>query len=560
MSGTVSFSVYRIENEIDGKPVQGFNDAIKEPEGLSAFDLPDGFGFAARLFIAPPKKSQPPWRAFLEPAFGTLDQVEESVVNSAVLVARIQYEGQDCYFALPFGSGRYLLRSNCCTWNYGLRVALNAMYPLAAPDNGYDPARVRSVDSKTIASNVIYTRRQMARKAIFEDFGFNIQADQLKSITGSPVDDTQWGTRLTGASVLHLSPKIGFPELGPLLVKIEETHRRTDYQDQFLWIDYIRAVNNDSLTAKLDAMMLELVKDKDDIQVSLAPPHIVDWDRMDTFRYAVPHEKDRDDLDIADYRECLEEEGKLDELTVPQMRGMHTIEVLDGNGLTLYRWSVYNCLYAEIQLDEETYLLEGGNYFVISPDYLKELNDYINGLEESDIDLPTTTKDEEEGAYNEKVAQCSPDYLLLDKQTVRVSNKTSPIEICDILTSDGQFIHVKRKLASASLSHLFGQGYVSGDLLHTNPEYRQAVLEKIKCAEDERVESGDITCRDHFKVIDPKGIQPSKYRVVYAIAAPWHGRSITEALPFFSKVSLRHYSNDLQRLGFKVKYKRIEAT
>lgn len=557
--GTVSFSIYRINDEIDGKPVTDFEDVIKDPNGLSAFPLLEDLGFEGRLFIAPPRESLPPWRAFLEPAFGTLDEVVESVSNSAVLVARIQYDGKDCYFALPFGFGRYLLKSNCCIGNYGLRVALNAMYPLSIPDDEYDPARVRSVDSKTIASNVIYTRRQMARQAIFEDFGFNIQADQLKSITGSPVDNTQWGTRLTGASVLNLSPKITIHALGPLLYQIEDTHCMPDYQRQFLWIDYIRAVNDDNLIARLDQKLLDMVKDEDDLQVSMAPPHMVDWDKMATFRYAVPQEKDRDDLDIAEYRECVKEERPLSDLTIPMIRGMHSIEVLDGNDQTLYRWSVYSCLYVEIELDQKTYLLESGTYSVISTEYLKELNEYIGQLKEEKIDLPTTTKNEEEGDYNEKAAQYSPDYLLLDKQTVRVSNKTSPIEICDILTCDRQFIHVKRKLASASLSHLFGQGYVSGDLLRTSPEYRQAVLEKVESAINEREKSGDPACRERFKNIDFKNIQPSDYTVVYAIAAPWQDRSPVEALPFFSKVNLRNYSNNLQRLGFKVAYKRVEA-
>jgi uncharacterized protein (TIGR04141 family) len=165
-----------------------------------------------------------------------------------------------------------------------------------------------------------------------------------------------------------------------------------------------------------------------------------------------------------------------------------------------------------------------------------------------------------EGPYNELAANSSKNYLLLDKRTVRITTHTSPIEICDVLTHDNHFIHVKRKLGSSSLSHLFSQGFVSGDLLLMSQEYREKVLSKIQEAEKLRAaQEGDPGFNGRFATFSVAGISPNDFEVVYAIIAKWDGRDLVEALPFFSKVNLRRFTEDLHRMGFKVSYKRIQV-
>ncbi len=141
-----------------------------------------------------------------------------------------------------------------------------------------------------------------------------------------------------------------------------------------------------------------------------------------------------------------------------------------------------------------------------------------------------------------------------------MTTHTSSIEICDILTHDGCFIHVKRKLGSSTLSHLFGQGTVSADLFLMSRGYRDVTLNRIREVEDERaVAEGDDGYRGRFSTFDPAGITPSNYEVVYAIIAKWDGREFVDALPFFSKVHLRRHIDGLRRLGYRVSYKRIHV-
>ena len=144
-------TIYRIRETVDGALVQNFEDVIvepdpAEPERVTAYDLTSPQGFEARLYVAKPNIKRPPWQEFLEDGFGDLDgALAEAVSNSAVLLVKVKWQEaggeRDLFFAFTFGFGRYLLRRNSYKPNYGLRVALNAIYK-----SGSAPAsRVRSV-------------------------------------------------------------------------------------------------------------------------------------------------------------------------------------------------------------------------------------------------------------------------------------------------------------------------------------------------------------------------------------------------------------------------------
>ena len=186
--------------------------------------------------------------------------------------------------------------------------------------------------------------------------------------------------------------------------------------------------------------------------------------------------------------------------------------------------------------------------------------------------LPRCSKGTCEGDYNEKTAKKDAALLLLDKRTVNVTGRTTPIEICDLLKIDqaGQenkkcrLIHVKRKLNSSSLSHLFAQGSVSADLLWRSRDYRDKVLEKIEEEEGKKTSptkaSGSTDYEGDFSEPFKDVTNPPKTEVVYAIIADWKNRSLADALPFFSKVNLRRHINYLHLIGFNVSIAPINVT
>ena len=60
-------------------------------------------------------------------------------------------------------------------------------------------------------------------------------------------------------------------------------------------------------------------------------------------------------------------------------------------------------------------------------------------------------------------------------------------------------------------------------------------------------------------MFDPTSFAAAKHPVVYAIVDRWNGDPLARKLPFFSKVNLRRSVERLERLGFRVSYRRVSA-
>lgn len=79
------------------------------------------------------------------------------------------------------------------------------------------------------------------------------------------------------------------------------------------------------------------------------------------------------------------------------------------------------------------------------------------------------------------MASTAPDeLLLLDAKIKRPGGATSGIEVCDVLASTGEFIHVKRKSRSSTLSRLFAQGTVSATTFVADGSFRDEIRSIIE--------------------------------------------------------------------------------
>jgi len=570
MAARRSVSVYELKSTIEGVRVSDFDQVI-DPETLTDVEVHDAaatvdaeLAFEAKLYLVSPDPREPSWAEFLRDGFGEDVEAAQSAANSAAIVVRVPYRNAKRYFAFVFGMGRYLLRRDSYERGYGVKVALNLIYEDDDPGASTAPARVRRVDAKTVAQNTLRTSRQANRFATFETFGLDIQRDLLGGVTGEPSDKETWGARVVGRDSVHLSLPLEFRDLGALCKRLWRVARKRDYKARFEWIDNVRSVDDPDLLRELsEALIVDLRKGESDA-FELAPPQIIDWETEVTFEFSSHSGTKSSDLVLTDYLENLQSAGTLDELAIADLK-RHRARALDGAGEVIHEWPVFRCLSGEIERSGKTYLLDEGAFFEIDRGYLAELDSYVGALTECPVDLPASQmideKEQTEGDYNIEAANASANHLLLDKETVKVTTRTSPIEICDVLTADRQFIHVKRKLQSSQLSHLFSQGYVSADLLLMSTEYRSAIRQKVQEAEQKRVEAtGDETFRGRFVgSLDWDAIDPSQIEVVYAIVAKWDGRILVDALPFFSKVNLRRHVDDLRRMGYRVSYKRIEV-
>lgn len=546
-----SLTVYKIRPNIDGEEITEFEQALRDPDPLEAWDIRPDLPFGGRLFLQIPAPRQPAWAEFLTEGVDDLVIPDIQRVNGVLFVK--VYHDYDQIFAFTFGHGRYLLRPDCFEINYGLRVALNVLYDKSSGD--LQPERIRSVDSKTVAKNTIRTRRQTDRRTTFETFGVDIQRDLLQAVTGAPISSNVWGSRISGSDSVSFNPVLSFGKLGNLCKEIAKMYLRDTYQESFDWIDNLRVITDPAILKELQEMLVDAIKTGSN-NVTVAVPEFVEWDDLSEFYFSFDSRNRFPDPEGADLRGALKQVGKLEKLSVDRLRRLWRLnaKAVDGNGA--YQWSLLRCLTGEFKRGESEYILSEGEFFEIRKEFLEELDSYIASLPATKHKLPVSPGDIQEGKYNEIAAKSNDSYLLLDKKMVRVDGMTSPIEICDILTADRCFIHVKRKLGSSTLSHLFAQGSVSADLFLMSKEYRTATLKKIQ---QEEQALGDPEAIGRFSTFKPDGITPREYGVSYAIVAKWGDRKLVQALPFFSKVNLRRHVEDLKRMGYQVSVARVDV-
>jgi uncharacterized protein (TIGR04141 family) len=487
---------------------------------------------------------------FRLPTRGALADIPDSVSNSAVLVIMVKSNQRVLYFAATFGFGRFLLLPGSFERNYGMRVALNVIYPKRA---GAQLERVRSVDSKTVGANTLRTRRQVDRLADFETFDVDVERDLLSGITGTPLDTNSWGTRIEGSDAVHLHRLIAFDQLGKTCLAVERNSKRVPRE--FSWIDKIFAVRDSALIETLRNRLVEIIRARQTESLDLAPPELVEWGDIEHFKFSFDTDHTFEEPSIEEYVSRLEALGKLTSLSLNQLTSGHRLIAVNEDGTEIGSWPVFRSLTGEVEHHSPSYTLSEGDFFEVAPSYLNELDAVLRKIEKFAGKLPQSKPKWSEDQYNKAASQAA-DSLLLDKKTVRLASRTTPIEVCDVLTTHRDLIHVKRKLNSSSLSHLFAQGLVSADLLLMSEEFRAKVRQRIAPLEKAR------HLGNRFSRLFPphRGITAQEFTVVYTIIAKWKNKTLAEALPLFSKVNLRRSVHDLKRMGYRVACRQISET
>lgn len=540
---------FRIRPESDG-PNVAFETLLASDAEVAASASTETRVFTATVFIAPATENPPAWAPFLTSAFSEV-QVTSGVHPSAVLFVRTAESANQSpvTIAFTFGpAGRFMIDPAAYVRGYGLKTALNLIYP----SNSRDTPRLRSVDSKRRDSSVLRSRVQSSADVDFEAFDVSQLRDVLDKAVGQPYDP-RWGQRVQGGDALVLNLSVGVGELGKLCRDIEKVSRRDDYRAKFAWIDNIQPVSDPRLKERIENEIIALLKAKELSGIGLTPPEILDWSTVSGFRYHFDRKDTQGgvrhpDLRIEDYVRGLERTLQLPSIDLDYLRRSQ-IYPCDVNGDVSARWPVWRCLVAELEVDGESYILDEGELFRVNGDYLTDLDQFLQAIPPASCVLPATTVTESEDQYNKSVAKALG-YLLLDKQNVvAVPGKTTPIEVCDLLSSDRHLVHVKRHLSSSTLSHLFAQGLVSAELLQTSPAFRAAVEKKV---------ANTVKGKTLFAPLFSAGVQPSEWKVVYAVAAEWRGQGPTR-LPFFSKVNLREAYNNLTARGFTVEFACVQA-
>ena len=489
----------------------------------------------------PPKT--PDWVDFLDPLFKSspLATLKNSG-TSAVLLVTVEKR----LFALTFGYGRHLLEPEQFIRDYGLRVTLNAV----------DASKLRSVEVTSHEELTLQTRRQASRATTLPTFGIDRWRDFLRGVTGEP-RDTSFATRLSGSEGLTLTCVLSVHDVPGKLKGTLALYEGTTYQAHFGWIDALKLVREQSAIDSLDKHVLKAIQDFDPNEIGLlymAPPESHDWNDTEHFRFSTePDTALHDELDLRAYLPSITTRRHKQPLTVKDLHKDNVVVSFGGSGAKLPKWSVYDCLIYEVSHEGKRFVLSGGGWFEVAPTLSKEISDRVAALKISTLAFPRCGANEDEDVYNARArktlaAKHGFQVSLLDRKTLVPDGALSGLEVCDLMTERGEFIHVKRRTKSATLSHLFAQGVAAAQTFLRDPGFRDRV--RALPTLDPKVGA--------LFTPGPQRPDARGYEVVYAVVARGFARA-ERSLPFLSQISLCHALDSLEDLGFHVSIAKVDS-
>jgi uncharacterized protein (TIGR04141 family) len=504
---------------------------VRAPEDALAVNLnkiplkPD-FDFSGAVFSKPSHANSPKWLNFVnEGATSKIIDLRNSQA-SALLIIKVSKR----YFAISFGSAWQWLDESKMERRFGLIAALNCI----------SDEKIKTVDAQQIDSLARSTRSQISHSSEISSFGLDITRDLMKAVSGRP-SSRSVGTNVTGSDALRISCKIEFSELGSKCAQLLKLSRKETYKEKYSWIDNIEPVKSNAEKASLDSLLVNKINSRDVDRLYLSAPRIRDLQADDGYKFYFDDDSEdpRYDLEIDDLIEGISDKLPIEISFLKKKK----IDVYAGGAdAAVDSFSIYSAIVFETPINNKLYCLIDGEWYKVSEQHVEEVNRQLQSIDKSPISLPDASANEKEGDYNAR-ASGAINALCLDKKLIVYGGARSKIEICDILTKQRDFIHVKRSAGSNVLSHLFNQGVVSGQLL-LEPPFR-ALCKSI-------AEQG-------YRAIFADDFAAEKTKVTYAIISK-AAEKLPNNLPFFSKQTLVNAVSLLRKYRYKIEILGIKST
>ncbi|AZI20148.1 DUF6119 family protein [Chryseobacterium taklimakanense] len=521
---------YKLSIYLLKEDVINFQEALKSNISKSEYQLKKDIKAEGLVIIGATKESTPNWKNLLqEGTASTLPDITNSSSRAIVF-----FKINNRIFAIPFGYGKHLLKEECIEREFGLRTALNII----------NADKLISVDKANIGDMSLLTKMQTSQKGAPDLFNIDTIKDLLKSITGEPslILPEQYGNIITGNEAVYINPKTEFTKIPEILSKLEEDYRKETYKARFDWIDNIRIERNPQIIDRLQNQLVADLKAQNSDKIHLAPPFLINWEEFEFVTFT-PKGEEYTEFSIENFYEVKNDLNDLDWAKFIRQRFyLKNSHYNESFGYPLWRAINY-----QTELENRQYVFTLSNWYQVDNDYYKAIYEYCRRIPESKTLFINCDEDDDEGTYNIKLADSCDDLLLFDKNLIKSRLSRSSIEACDVFNKvESEFIHVKFRGSSATLSHLFAQGRISANSLQRDEDFRKDLRNKLK-ADRELVP------------IKFKDFDANDYTITFAVIES-KSRSFVDALPFFSLINFRMTAEDLIMLGFKVCVKKILIT
>lgn len=485
----------------------------------------NGLKHLGTLYVSYPRQGHlPSWTDFVR---GGVDDafIDRLKIKSASAVLLIEQDER--IFAICFGHGHQLIDSDQVMSDFGLKTTLNSV----------DPDAIRQVDRRKLDSTGRISIEQSGIEIPIFQFGLDVEQDLVRRVTAKP-KDPDMGRQLSGKEALRATIPTTLTNLSEFLSKFLKVSQEETYKENFAFIDNIAELHDETLIAMLRTEVVRLANDDTAMNVWMAPPDIIDWNRTQGFRYTNDSDEEpRLDIDLVSFGVVALDKAPITWDALERNR----IYVIDLDGNISASWAAHKCLYAEFPHAGHTYVLTEGKWYRVNDNFAHRITRNFANIKDCVLTLPRWTQCKE-GNYNSDTAAASGgNLLLMDFKLINFPPGRNPMEFCDLMSAQKHLIHVKKFSSSSSMSHLCAQAANSAEYLKMERGFRELLNAKLD----------ELHAPLEFRVpLNFTNTNAAQYEVVFGIAGE-HGHLPLE-IPFFSKVSIYHTTRRCEGLGFRV--------
>jgi len=359
------------------KPQQEFDDVLRpekiKPENeqfkIRAFEI-DDVEVRSYAVVNTTKKTSQPWIDFINENLDDQNKINFETFSkrpSGLILIKIDSN----IFAAAFGvSGSTLLDKSKFYPDFGIKTAMNMC-------GNTELRQTKSHKHAIITQNI---NRQHSRPSESLDFGMS-DTEQLNYISAQLEKDKN--VTLQGKDNLNIKvigeKKLSWSKLLEYCNDFLEQYQKDTYKELFPNFPNLQNVSEEKIEI-LDVKLLDNIVNRNIDNVHLSIPEFID-DSEYSFSYSNSPKRDNIIYSYIDIEHIYTNNifREIAAITIKMLKGKsiyaysHTQEQI----LPYMKWSFYHCLVAEVDYENEHYILSNGIWQKFDTDFYNNINTFI---------------------------------------------------------------------------------------------------------------------------------------------------------------------------------------
>lgn len=502
-----------------------------------------------------------PWVSFMNEVLE--DPISIEYVNRyprGLLLYKIAIGDKDTFYAITFGlGGDKNINKNKIIPDFGIKVAMNIC----------NPDEIKSIQTSQHEAISIQSEKQILSGAGLSVFNIDYNDEFFKRIIGKTKKQYSYISSVTGGEKIQLKfnkdKPLTWNSIKEITTELNNLYNSESYKTtEFKSFDNWSFEKDEEKVNELNQKLVNEINNSHFDKISLCVPEFIDINRI-CFKYEKDEDNNHEELNFVEYISTL----KTKKVSISGLQN-RSIFIYDKETENTYsKWKVFQCIVAEIlDQDNTCYILYNGLWRKISSDFRQTVSNYLNNNNikfdenilvddlKNDINICDVSSGQyREEVFNKECVRNNDNLFLFDKSKIDIANEKR-YEICDILTTSKELIHVKKyKTGAASLSHIFTQAKLYSEAIIINTETRKTMVDFIEKESSNTESINNGKNKDSFKTLLPLSgrLHENEYTVVLCILTK-ENIQLTD-LPFMTQYEISKMDDYLRRnRGFNVKY------